>query len=92
MLNEIGQRWDGPGSRLTIEQVAPKRDAQLATGLFQAGERISTLPSELTSRSPADFLLFDLVANIGFAAVGMQWNLRALEHQQQLVAIAMDAP
>ncbi len=89
--DEGGQRWDGVDERQAIEQVLPEGDGEFSAGFHQAGKGIAALAAKITFGSAADFAFFDEVTNVGFAAVGMNGYIRALQDQEQFVLMAMQS-
>src|SRR5690349_11824140 len=61
----------------------------LGTGLGQTEEGIATVAPDVAAGSGADLAAGDLAANIVFGAVGMQRDLRAIQHPQQFGLVGM---
>lgn len=83
--NEIGHRGQ---RRLrdeadTITELRPERDAEFCAGAHQAEERISAVAAGVAAGAAADFALDDVAADVTLRAVGVQWNVRPVEHHQQ---------
>ena len=85
--DEVVQAGDGMGQCQSIHQVVPKTDLLLLAGLLQTGEGIPTSPSCCGSGTARDFSFDDILANIPFTEVIVQWNVRPFQHQQQFPLI-----
>jgi len=72
-----------------VTQIVPERDAELAAGLFQTGEAVATAFAQIAAGAAADLAPLHIAANVAFAAIGVQDDVRALEHQQQLLLVPM---
>ena len=66
------------------QQVLPKRIAQLAAGLFETSEGITRSATIGVTSPPTNLAAGDILADIGFGGVGMQWQLRSLKDAEQL--------
>src|ERR1700738_5499067 len=64
----------------------------LGQGFFRLGSLIATLPTQLPARPATALLLFHVIANIALTAIRVQWDLRSLQHQEQLGLVQVNAP
>lgn len=65
-------------------QKVPERDSQLSAGLFQADKRVPTISAFIAARAATDLSFFHVVADVCFTAIGVQWDVRALQHFEKL--------
>ncbi len=81
-MREVGDGWvagdDEPGA-----EVVPERDAELGAGLGEAEEGIAAVAAGIAARAAADLAFGHLAADVVFRAVGVERDLRAIEHHQQ---------
>ena len=71
-----------------VAEIVPERDAELAAGLLWAGEAVATAFAQLAAGAAADLAPLHMATDVTFAAIGMQDDDRAFEHQQQLTRAA----
>ncbi len=88
-MDDVGQGRDRPMLSDAVAQVIPGGDAELAAGLLQAGETVATAFTQIAAGAAADLASLHVAADVAFAAVGMQDDVRTLEHQQQLVLVGV---
>lgn len=81
MVERLNDR--GAGHFEPAAQIIPERDAQFVTGLGEAEERVTAIPSDLTAGSGADLPPRDVTADVVLRAVGVQRNFRPFQHHQQ---------
>jgi hypothetical protein len=81
-LREIGDVW-GIGDAEAGAEIVPEGDAELAAGLGKTEEGVTAVASSVTFGAAADLALGDLTANVVFRTVGVQWDLRPIQHAQQ---------
>src|SRR4028119_735485 len=86
LSDEVGQRRDGfgAGDAQSVPEVAVERDAELAAGPHQAEQDVAGGAPVLAHGAAADLPLGDAGPDVVLGAVGVQRDLRALEHAQQL--------
>src|SRR5215210_1663983 len=65
-------------------EIIPERYSQLVAGLAQPEERIAAIPTHVGARAGADLAPDDLSPDVVLGSVGVQWDLGALQHPQQL--------
>jgi len=65
-----------------ILQILPEGDPQFATGFLQRDKGIARLSSLFRTGGATDVAAFDVFADISFAEIVMQRNLRVLQDQQ----------
>lgn len=84
--DEIGQEGNGRrvGDTEPIAQKDPERDAQLGTGLRQTQEDVTSITTGVALGAAADLALDHLTAQVTLRAVGVQRDLRPVEHSKQL--------
>src|SRR3954470_8368653 len=70
-------------------EVVPERDPELAAGLGEAEEGIATVTTEVGFGATADMAFGHLAADVVLRSVGVQRDLRAVEHCQQLGLVGM---
>ncbi len=89
--DEFRQRRDErlTGDAQTAAQIIPERDAMLGAGLGEAEEGIAAIAPGVAAGSGADLAAGDLAADVVFGAVGMQRDLRPLQHHQQFGLVGM---
>ena len=88
-LWEIGNRAAGSGEARA--EIIPKGDAVLVAGLDQRQEGIAAVASDVAAGSAADLALGDEGTDVVFGAVGMERDLRAIEHHQQFSLVGVQA-
>src|SRR5215471_17716223 len=71
-----------------IAEIIPERYAEFGTGMHQAEESIAAISSCVAVRATADLALDDVTANVALGAIGVQRDLRPVEHGQQLGLVA----
>src|ERR1017187_1774197 len=91
-IDDVGKAGDAVGLRDAVIQVIPEGDTDLAAGLLQTDEGVAALSAEFTAGAAADLTFFHVVTDISLASVGVQGDFGALEHQQQLGFVLMQAP
>src|SRR5712691_10883406 len=74
-----------------VAEVIPEGDAELGAGLGQAEESIAAVAPDVASGAAADLTPGDLTADVVLGAVGVQWDLRVVEHQQQFGLFGVEA-
>ena len=87
LTDDIGQWGDVPLLCDAIAEVVPEGDAELAAGLLQTGEAIAAAFAQIAAGAAADLAPLHVASDVAFAAVGMQDDVRAFEHQQQLLLV-----
>src|SRR3954471_904436 len=82
--DEVGQVWNGglvwdgePGA-----EVVPERHSELLAGFHQAQEHIPAIPAHVAAGSAADLAPGHLGADVVLRSVGVQRDLRAVEHPE----------
>ena len=69
----------------------PEWYAELGAGLGEAEEGVSAVSTGVASGAAADLAFGDLAADIVFRAVGVERDLGAVEHHQQLGFVGVQA-
>ena len=72
-----------------VAEIIPERDAQLGASVHQTQERVATIAAGIAARSAADLALDDLAADVALRTVGVERDLRPIEHHQQLGFVGM---
>src|SRR6202022_3433200 len=67
------------------------RNAKFGAGLGDAEEGVAAVTAGIASRSAADLSLGDLAANIVLRTVGVERDLRAVEHHQKFGLVGVGA-
>src|SRR5713226_2430941 len=67
----------------------PEGDAELGAGFGEAEEGIPAVASGIAAGAAADFAFGEVAADVVFGAVGVEWDLRVIEHHQQFGFIGM---
>src|SRR5216683_6276987 len=70
-------------------EIIPEGDAELGAGFGEAEEGIPAVASGIAAGAAADFAFGDVAADVVFGAVGVEWDLRVIEHHQQFGFIGM---
>ena len=65
--------------------------AELAAAPLQTDGGVAALSADFTASAAADFAFLHVVTDIALTAVGVQGHFGALEHQQQLGFVLMQA-
>ena len=65
-------------------EIVPEGDAELPAGLGEAEEGVAAVAADVAVGSAADLALGHLAADVVLRAVGVQRDLRVIEHHQQL--------
>lgn len=89
--DEIGE-FGHVGSLGDVEPVAeivPEADAELGAGVHQTEECIAAIAAGAAVGTAADLALDDLAADVALRAVGVQRNVRPVEHHQQVGLVGM---
>src|SRR5215469_560578 len=83
--DKVGERRNQGATRHSkpTAEVIPEGNGQLCTGLGQAKEGIATAATISTASAATDLALGDLAPEVSLGAVGMQRDVRVVEHRQQ---------
>src|SRR5690242_931944 len=65
-------------------KVVPEGDAKFPAGLCKSEEGVAAVAADIALGSAADLALGNLAADVVLRAVGVQRDLRVIEHHQQL--------
>src|ERR1700757_57912 len=71
-------------------EVIPESDAELRAGLVEAEKGVAAVATNVTSGAATDLSLGDLAADIVLRSIGVQWDLRPVEHHQQFTLVGME--
>jgi len=83
--DEVGEAADGIGGDAeAVAEVNPERDGVLLACLFQREEGVPASSAIVATSAAADFSDGDRIADLLFGPVGVERNLRPIEHDQQL--------
>src|SRR3954465_6120461 len=86
-VRDAGLAWDAePGA-----EVVPKAEAELGAGLGQAEEGVAAVAAQVAAGAAADLAAGDLGADVVLRSVGVQRDLRAVQHPQQLRLVGVQA-
>src|SRR4030042_650899 len=88
---QVRQGEDFMQSAYAILKVPPERYAQLPASLLQANKGVAATPAQLAPRAGADLPLLRPLPNVALREIVVQRNLRALQDQQQIVALLVKA-
>src|SRR5665213_3340514 len=85
------ERFDDrvPGDFEPAAQIIPDRDAQFVTRLEETEESIAAVAADVAPCAGADLAPCDVTANVVLRTVGVERDLRPLQHHQQLILIGM---
>jgi hypothetical protein len=72
-----------------VAEVIPEADGLLGAGFHEAQERVTAIAPQVAAGSGGDFAPRYLAADIVFRAVGVQWDLRPLQHREQVFFLGM---
>src|SRR5690349_10593614 len=70
-------------------QVVPDRDAEFVAGLGKAQKSIPAVAADIAACPAADFAPRDVAADVVLRTVGVQRDLRSIQHRQQLSLVGM---
>ena len=70
-------------------KIIPESDAELAAGLSETKECVAAVAADVAVSSAADMALGYLAADVALRAIGVQRDLRMVEHHQQLVLVGV---
>ena len=73
-----------------IAEIIPERYAQFGAGVHQAEESIAAISSCVAVRAAADLALDDVTADVALGTIGVQRDLRPVEHGQQLGLVGIE--
>src|SRR5664279_4956771 len=76
--------------RIRILKVSSEGYAQLPTSLLQADKSVAAAPPQLAPCAGADLPLLRPLPNVVFRKVVVQRNLRAIQHQQEIVPLLVN--
>src|ERR1035437_8009073 len=79
----------GAGGTEPGAKVVPERDTKLAAGLTKTEEGVAAVAPGVGLGAAADLALGHLAADVVLRAVGVQRDLRMVEHHQQLGLVGM---
>src|SRR3954470_14273949 len=68
-------------------QIIPDREAEFVAGLGEAQKSVTAVAAGVGARPGTYFAPGDVAADIVLRAVGVQWNLRPVQHHQQLILV-----
>jgi hypothetical protein len=90
--DEVGKIGHGEVLRHSepITEIIPERDAEFAAGVHQAEESIAAIASGVAVRAAADLALDDVTADVALGAIGVQRDLRPVEHGEQLGLVGIE--
>ena len=93
MADECGEAWDGwPLQRSeAVAKVIPEADGLLGAGFHKPQESIAAIAAFIRTGSRGDLAARYLAANIVFRAVGVEWDVGALQHYQQFVFLCAES-
>jgi len=78
-----------PGDPESAAQIIPDRDAEFVASLDQAEEGIAAVAPDVAACPGADLAPGDMAPDVVLRAVGVQRDLRPLQHQQQFRLVGM---
>src|SRR5690242_14393446 len=87
-IGKFGHVWM-PDDAEPVSEVIPERDTKLGAGMHQTKERVAAITTGIAAGPAADLALGDLAADVALRTVGVQRNLRPVEHHQQLGFVGM---
>src|ERR1700722_8186112 len=71
-------------------QIVPQREAELVAGFGQSKKRIAAIAANIAAGSCADLAPGHVAADVVLRAVGVQRDLRLLQHPQQLRLVGIE--
>ena len=91
LADEVWERGDGVGSGdgESVAEICEEGDAALHAGLHEAEQDVAGIPACVADSSAGDLALGDIGADVVFGAVGIERDLGAVEHPQELMLAAM---
>ena len=86
MPDDIGEVGDFrlAGNAQSGAEIVPEGHSDFAAGFCQTKERVPAISTAIASGAAADLSLCHLATDIVFRTIGVEGDLRALEHHQQL--------
>src|SRR5262249_36538052 len=93
LADEVLEEWDG-GAAWDGEpcaEVVPERDAELCAGLGETEEGVAAVSASIGAGATTDLALDDVAADVVLGAVGVERDVRAVEHPQQHGLVGMQA-
>jgi len=76
--------------RSTIQKELPERDAQFASGFLEAGEGVPASPAHGTPGRADDLASLDVLTDIIFAKVVVQWDFGS-QYQEEFLFVVVEA-
>src|SRR5450755_3849335 len=70
-------------------KIIPEGDAELPAGLSEPEKCVAAVATDVAVGSAADVAFGDLAADVVFRTIGVQRNVRVIEHHQQFVFVGM---
>ena len=85
LADESGEAWDVWCFQHceAVAEIVPEADGVLGAGFHEPKEGIAAVAACMRTGSAGDLAARHLAANIVFRAVGVQWDVGALQHHQQ---------
>jgi len=77
--------WDAE----PVAEIIPECDTEFGGGAHQSEECVATVAAIDTASSATELALGDMKANVALGAIGVERDLRAIEHHQQLWLVGM---
>ena len=88
--HEVRQGKDFMHSAYAIPKILPEGNAQLSTSLLQADKGVAATPAQLAPRAGADLPLLRPFPNVALREIVVQWNLRPVQNQQEIIPLFVD--
>ena len=89
--DDFGKQWncEAPWNGEPCAEIVPECDVEFCASLGESEEGVAAVAAGIAASPAADLALGDLAANVVFRTVGVQRNLRPVEHHQQLGLVGM---
>ena len=78
-----------PDDAEPVCEIIPERDTQLGAGVHEPEKRVAAITPGIAAGSAADLTLGNVAADVALRTVGVQRDLRPIEHHQQLGFVGM---
>jgi len=90
--DQFGEGWDDGacGNRQPGTEIIPERDVELGAGLDDAEEGVATVAADIAAGAAADLAPGDMAADVILRSVGVQGDLRPVEHHQQFGLVGVE--
>src|SRR5882724_10173414 len=89
-IGEVGNLMVGWGIE-AVAEIVPEEDAELAAGLGEAEKGVSAVAAGVAAGAAADLSPGDVAADVVLGSIGVQGDLWAVEDEEQLGLVGVEA-